>query len=126
MTLNYNYPTLNVGLRDDDENADSVREGGMKIADTQELIFQNLRILDERVVLTLSEIIAGFDISEEVEYPYFGGTNSDGAWLIRNQGASGDQLTYANVGNNPTRVSLADAWANRLTLTYDVLNDLMF
>ena len=124
MTLNYNYPVLDAGDTNFDEDADTIREGGVKIIQTFETIFHNISVLEERDRRSNREEIRTYDFSLRVDYPHFGGENDAGAWLIRN--ITGANVTYANIGNNPTVLTLDDAWASRLTIMYSAVNDLVF
>ena len=124
--LDYTYDVLNPGVAPDDQNADDLHTGGMKIVATQETVFNNFRVLEARTTPSSRDAIREYDLSLEFEYPFFGGTNADGDWLIRNLQGAGQPVVYANVGNNPSVMTLADAWIARLTLMYDNVADLTF
>ena len=54
------------------------------------------------------------------------GYSSSEVWLVAKTTETGQDLStrYAKLENNATRTTYADAWANRLTLTYELLEDI--
>ncbi len=63
--------------------------------------------------LTTSE----FDDTDGTYY-FYGGVDSDLDWKINRYTKSVLVRTSADLGNNPTKTSLDDAWTDRLTITY--------
>ena len=63
---------------------------------------------------------------EELAQDTYVGYSSSSEWLIKKMTTSGKNLTivYAKVENNPTHTSYADAWINRLSLVYNILEEI--
>ncbi len=57
---------------------------------------------------------------------YLGQFKPEGSWLVKRITETGDDLAvdYANLSNNPTRITYTDAFTNRLTLTYEEIQNL--
>ena len=57
---------------------------------------------------------------------YFGKQTSTGIWLLQKLETSSNVTTisYANIGNNATQTTYTLAWTNRLTLTYQLFENL--
>lgn len=53
---------------------------------------------------------------------YIGCEDKDGQWLIKKVDDTGNYpiITYATIVNNPTITTYANAFANRVTLTYGI------
>lgn len=53
-------------------------------------------------------------------FDYHGGTDYKGEWLIiRYERGDVNARTIANTTSNPSIVDISDAWANKITLTYN-------
>lgn len=66
------------------------------------------------------------EIAEQGQTTYIGKETTRGKWLIERFVETGNNtaVRYANVSNNPTRVTFTDAWTNRASLTYDLIENL--
>ena len=66
------------------------------------------------------------ELDESGIVTYIGSMNIYGVWLVKKLTESGNALTitYANISNNDTRTTFALAWTNRLTLIYDLIENL--
>jgi hypothetical protein len=51
---------------------------------------------------------------------YLGKSAGGNAWLVQKFSTSTGAMRYATQGNNPAIMTYADAWANKLTLQYDL------
>jgi hypothetical protein len=50
---------------------------------------------------------------------YLGKSAGGDVWLVQKFSTSTGEMRYATQGNNPAITTYANAWANKLTLTYD-------
>ena len=128
MAINYNYTTLNVGTTPNDPSAQTLRSGMMDVNANFQITINNFmaieRLLTGIGVQSHQDIIRTYDFSRMCEYPYFGGLNDNGAWMIRNM--EGSVVMYANIRNNPTYMTLMEAFNDRTSLTYNIVADLVF
>ena len=71
------------------------------------------------VAVTLSGDYVTNDIDEVATSTYIGKSNGV-SWQVQKVTESGNDLSirYATILNNPSNTTYADAWTNRLTLTY--------
>lgn len=60
---------------------------------------------------------------EDAEPMHIGKVTSGASWLIQ-KFTTGSVMSYANLSNNATVTSYADAWSNRATLTYGAFETL--
>ena len=69
--------------------------------------------------------LAGYALNdlEDAEPMFIGKVTSDGTWLVQ-KFTGGSVMSYANLSNNATVTSYADAWSNRATLTYGAFETL--
>lgn len=57
---------------------------------------------------------------------YIGSVNPAGNWIIKELVTSGQDIStkYANISNNNAKTTFSLAWADRVTLTYDLIDNL--
>ncbi len=55
---------------------------------------------------------------------YAGFADSTGKYLIKRFNESTGSMDYANISNNPSVTTYADAWTNRATLTYSKFHEI--
>lgn len=76
------------------------------------------------VAVVLSESLSGAyvtnDLDDVAPITYIGKSNGTN-WEVQKVTESGSDLSirYATIVNNPSNTTYADAWTNRLTLTYE-------
>ncbi len=81
------------------------------------------------IALELTDKVSIFNLYElndieDATIAYFGLSSSDNKWLIKRFDDSLGTMRYANISNNASVLTYADAWTNRATLTYARFNEL--
>ena len=74
---------------------------------------------------TLIKSLSFHDLAVVSKDTYVGYSSSD-VWLVAKTTETGQDLStrYAKLENNASRTTYALAWANRITLTYELLEDI--
>ena len=69
------------------------------------------------------------DVNKNGSTTYLGKIMNGGSWFIVRiikVDSNNTNFRFANISNNSSYTTLTDAWTNRVTLTYELLNELSF
>ena len=83
-----------------------------------------IQVSDKNSIITE---YADQDIDQGATLQYVGSSKMDGTWLVKKiDESTGTEIRFANVSNNATKTTYTAAWTDRVTLNYDLIENLTF